>query len=139
MIRRPPRSTLFPYTTLFRSCLGIAADHKGTINRDRRCTTHTSVTVVLWINPTPRIVADLLCQSVGKDGSQLLEKAVTSNTSALEDHVHYILRRRITRVNLFTRSEAETKGIDLIIPDLVGGYTLPELVGRKDLIITCNH
>src|SRR3712207_2020457 len=23
MIRRPPRSTLFPYTTLFRSCLGI--------------------------------------------------------------------------------------------------------------------
>src|SRR5258708_15175953 len=25
MIRRPPRSTLFPYTTLFRSCLGPAA------------------------------------------------------------------------------------------------------------------
>src|SRR2546430_11312240 len=24
MIRRPPRSTLFPYTTLFRSCSGIA-------------------------------------------------------------------------------------------------------------------
>src|SRR3712207_7760628 len=25
MIRRPPRSTLFPYTTLFRSCLTCAA------------------------------------------------------------------------------------------------------------------
>src|SRR5690554_7548360 len=25
MIRRPPRSTLFPYTTLFRSALGFAA------------------------------------------------------------------------------------------------------------------
>src|SRR2546422_2285999 len=25
MIRRPPRSTLFPYTTLFRSMLGIGA------------------------------------------------------------------------------------------------------------------
>src|SRR5258707_2725024 len=25
MIRRPPRSTLFPYTTLFRSCVAIAA------------------------------------------------------------------------------------------------------------------
>src|SRR3712207_7598388 len=24
MIRRPPRSTLFPYTTLFRSCLDLA-------------------------------------------------------------------------------------------------------------------
>src|SRR5256885_11187855 len=27
MIRRPPRSTLFPYTTLFRSLLGGAAGH----------------------------------------------------------------------------------------------------------------
>src|SRR3712207_7773060 len=34
MIRRPPRSTLFPYTTLFRSllhdCRGSAADHGST-------------------------------------------------------------------------------------------------------------
>src|SRR5256885_8469095 len=29
MIRRPPRSTLFPYTTLFRSDLGEAADALG--------------------------------------------------------------------------------------------------------------
>src|SRR5688572_31300874 len=27
MIRRPPRSTLFPYTTLFRSVLAAADDH----------------------------------------------------------------------------------------------------------------
>src|SRR2546427_9241511 len=26
MIRRPPRSTLFPYTTLFRSCHGACAE-----------------------------------------------------------------------------------------------------------------
>src|SRR2546426_7157886 len=31
MIRRPPRSTLFPYTTLFRS--GRAADHPGAAAR----------------------------------------------------------------------------------------------------------
>src|SRR5260370_22298418 len=29
MIRRPPRSTLFPYTTLFRSRLGYRADVAG--------------------------------------------------------------------------------------------------------------
>src|SRR2546427_3894603 len=30
MIRRPPRSTLFPYTTLFRSSAGVtASDHDG--------------------------------------------------------------------------------------------------------------
>src|SRR5258707_10356739 len=32
MIRRPPRSTLFPYTTLFRS---VAANHLYTRNADR--------------------------------------------------------------------------------------------------------
>src|SRR3712207_7986263 len=30
MIRRPPRSTLFPYTTLFRSGLHLAIDDFGT-------------------------------------------------------------------------------------------------------------
>src|SRR5256885_3274299 len=29
MIRRPPRSTLFPYTTLFRSQLGLAEKNRG--------------------------------------------------------------------------------------------------------------
>src|SRR3712207_7518784 len=38
MIRRPPRSTLFPYTTLFRSRLGAhgaEADHRGRVARAR--------------------------------------------------------------------------------------------------------
>src|SRR3712207_8453244 len=33
MIRRPPRSTLFPYTTLFRSCAVIRADLAGSYDR----------------------------------------------------------------------------------------------------------
>src|SRR5260370_11522770 len=38
MIRRPPRSTLFPYTTLFRSAGKSGAEHadKSTSRRDRR-------------------------------------------------------------------------------------------------------
>src|SRR3712207_7477154 len=37
MIRRPPRSTLFPYTTLFRSVLAHAADQdrKSTLAEDK--------------------------------------------------------------------------------------------------------
>src|SRR5256885_4494036 len=31
MIRRPPRSTLFPYTTLFRS--HVSAEHNGVVER----------------------------------------------------------------------------------------------------------
>src|SRR3989441_8430825 len=34
MIRRPPRSTLFPYTTLFRSALDIIKNEVGTNNVD---------------------------------------------------------------------------------------------------------
>src|SRR2546430_6318346 len=35
MIRRPPRSTLFPYTTLFRSCSARAC--RSTVSPDRSC------------------------------------------------------------------------------------------------------
>src|SRR5256885_4852839 len=48
MIRRPPRSTLFPYTTLFRSKLGICsfrfslASHARTILPPRRKSDHRS-------------------------------------------------------------------------------------------------
>src|SRR3712207_9059528 len=32
MIRRPPRSTLFPYTTLFRSCPDVAAADRAYVD-----------------------------------------------------------------------------------------------------------
>src|SRR2546430_13084539 len=35
MIRRPPRSTLFPYTTLFRSLAARAAHHRGALRSFR--------------------------------------------------------------------------------------------------------
>src|SRR3712207_8404361 len=35
MIRRPPRSTLFPYTTLFRSLTGVVLEARG--RQDARC------------------------------------------------------------------------------------------------------
>src|ERR1051325_12074225 len=46
MIRRPPRSTLFPYTTLFRSALGEERQRGGPAGRvrpdHRRSEEHTS-------------------------------------------------------------------------------------------------
>src|SRR2546430_16912061 len=43
MIRRPPRSTLFPYTTLFRSSLG------GLRARPRRVASFAAALVVLFL------------------------------------------------------------------------------------------
>src|SRR2546422_7036169 len=37
MIRRPPRSTLFPYTTLFRSCLDVLERGRVEAFRQRGC------------------------------------------------------------------------------------------------------
>src|SRR2546425_9513499 len=45
MIRRPPRSTLFPYTTLFRSCLDLTFH----LRRDVR-----------WHDDTPFTAADVV-------------------------------------------------------------------------------
>src|SRR3989442_3317835 len=40
MIRRPPRSTLFPYTTLFRSQISLSAS--TTVSHWRRCSTSSA-------------------------------------------------------------------------------------------------
>src|SRR5258707_10320493 len=40
MIRRPPRSTLFPYTTLFRSLLYVGNDHGRRGLTQQKCAAH---------------------------------------------------------------------------------------------------
>src|SRR5256885_8301835 len=45
MIRRPPRSTLFPYTTLFRSGI-VAVDGAYSAGRDLKVDAGDSITVV---------------------------------------------------------------------------------------------
>src|SRR5256885_13186249 len=49
MIRRPPRSTLFPYTTLFRSLFGWAR-----ANADSRLTVFLVTAFIASRMPTPR-------------------------------------------------------------------------------------
>src|SRR5438067_5240031 len=44
MIRRPPRSTLFPYTTLFRSATGSNRNRPGNIcNREKASRTRSTI------------------------------------------------------------------------------------------------
>src|SRR2546423_6358369 len=52
MIRRPPRSTLFPYTTLFRS---ISANRTRRLNRRRSDKTGTCFAAMpRWVTPTEK-------------------------------------------------------------------------------------
>src|SRR2546429_557531 len=68
MIRRPPRSTLFPYTTLFRSLLEVAADrtplfHRIGVNRKRRwcrtCTVYVEQRDLLSRSPRQITLLDI--------------------------------------------------------------------------------
>src|SRR5260370_36508511 len=49
MIRRPPRSTLFPYTTLFRSDDPLSR-HDQNLSRVRICTRRIGRAAVTWPN-----------------------------------------------------------------------------------------
>src|SRR2546430_16281411 len=55
MIRRPPRSTLFPYTTLFRSVM-IAVMSEAGVTSNAGLNTGDSAGAVCWA-PTPRTPA----------------------------------------------------------------------------------
>src|SRR5256885_13225666 len=70
MIRRPPRSTLFPYTTLFRSSrLRITPDYDGVVR--------LSFALTLWAPHAPRFP---LAQMSGPE----MEEAVAANGLSLE-------------------------------------------------------
>src|SRR2546422_7373019 len=71
MIRRPPRSTLFPYTTLFRSCLRLVAP-----------TAHHGVLVALGAGP---------CVEQRPEPRRRRERS-EEHTSELQSRLHLVCR-----------------------------------------------
>src|SRR5256885_6333824 len=79
MIRRPPRSTLFPYTTLFRSRAARRSDRRAACRRPAVSRRH-----VLRARPTPR---DANGQARGDDGVRSEE-----HTSELQSPCNLVCR-----------------------------------------------
>src|SRR3712207_7708037 len=79
MIRRPPRSTLFPYTTLFRSCATIGPELKA------RGLIFVGIDVIgEWlteINVTSPTGAVALKRFTGVDATELDRKSTRLNSS----------------------------------------------------------
>src|SRR5574341_84949 len=66
MIRRPPRSTLFPYTTLFRSATGAPSVAAGPpISATHRCDLGARTCVVLGPDGTPSLQFDAVATDPG--------------------------------------------------------------------------
>src|SRR5258707_4543225 len=61
MIRRPPRSTLFPYTTLFRSG-ALKLDHPRRVVRQRSAFGFTECRPEHWISPGANEITHLHCR-----------------------------------------------------------------------------
>src|SRR2546429_6693189 len=90
MIRRPPRSTLFPYTTLFRSrglTAGVISNSNGTI----RATLRT-----LGLLPSLDFVLDSAEVGVEKPDPRIfrlaLERRSEEHTSELQSRLHLVCR-----------------------------------------------
>src|SRR3989454_9353282 len=85
MIRRPPRSTLFPYTTLFRS--QVAAQENGVVQLEspagRGGATKDIVKTILW---------DLAQSEFQTESSRLAEIRSEEHTSELQSPCNLVCR-----------------------------------------------
>src|SRR2546429_9101869 len=89
MIRRPPRSTLFPYTTLFRS------HSQGSWNKQ------------LWLYKDARV--DQLLDDARKTNDEAARKAIFEKFQAIvEETVPGIIAYSAAHVNGVSRSEEHT-------------------------------
>src|SRR5689334_24396257 len=76
MIRRPPRSTLFPYTTLFRSCVAIGSTSFDGLENGP-----------LWTSVRPHLIS--FFKSLGASG---LTERSEEHTSELQSQFHLVCR-----------------------------------------------
>src|SRR5262245_64136739 len=94
MIRRPPRSTLFPYTTLFRSTVGLDPEHRDRMwslldaeRRDRGVTilfsTHRSEEHTSELQSLRHLVCRLLLEKKKKQ-----HEATVTRIDPLHDTIH---------------------------------------------------
>src|SRR2546422_8320672 len=91
MIRRPPRSTLFPYTTLFRSAVALEPRECGSGHRERGCEHLVEVRPLeaqRLLDAEPRHEL-ALCQH---DAEQHAAERSEEHTSELQSRLHLVCR-----------------------------------------------
>src|SRR3712207_9023384 len=88
MIRRPPRSTLFPYTTLFRSLPQL-----GDVRKQPRGVAWPCLVVQLGVlaERAPKLLGHLLCSRKLKHSTASIERS-EEHTSELQSRQYLVCR-----------------------------------------------
>src|SRR3712207_7002854 len=98
MIRRPPRSTLFPYTTLFRSALGMVYDLGPVVERARQV---GAKVLVDGAQSAPHVKIDV--RQMGCDFFTLDRKSTRLNSShANISYAVFCLKKKKIATHRFT-------------------------------------
>src|SRR5690242_21314866 len=94
MIPRPPRSTPFPYTTLFRSRVGPACNFPGAAIRPTQSTEHPNSGVLLHdLTGGNALLPYLLASTVpGSPTFDTQNARSEEHTSELQSHVNLVCR-----------------------------------------------
>src|SRR3712207_7790415 len=88
MIRRPPRSTLFPYTTLFRSLSHRGLIHRGcSPDRTRPDVTDLWASLLISSSPSPRVTARMAALT-----DKELPQRSEEHTSELQSRQYLVCR-----------------------------------------------
>src|SRR2546430_7491209 len=98
MIRRPPRSTLFPYTTLFRSLLEVVAEReveerppaRGELHRGGKTSLHDSEVAGREVSRSEEHTSELQSQSNLVCRLLLEKKKKNTNKISFSYIVHHI-------------------------------------------------
>src|SRR5260370_9249193 len=93
MIRRPPRSTLFPYTTLFRSRLLAPARHDGNLRKRQRPRSRFRTA-----DPEPKRF------EIGNGRSE-------EHTSELQSHLNLVCRLLLEKKKRTTKAKVGKKAV----------------------------
>src|SRR2546422_11733001 len=141
MIRRPPRSTLFPYTTLFRS-LQLALDRQAGLERHLGARLHRALDQayglgrLVWRAELLGVEHDLVPELLGRQ--DLVDQADLLRTIKGEE---FALHHQLDRER-FAHDAGETLGaagarkhteVDLREPDLAGVLLgQAEVAGHRD-------
>src|SRR2546430_13820996 len=144
MIRRPPRSTLFPYTTLFRSRLLVANDEaRNLVGFEPNVRGHflnSRVSVISFGGGTPSIVASDLnshinySNPVGSDSERAISLALPADIARATDGTLYVAATSSAKVGVLNSQGAVQSRIT------VGqGPTGLALNGGRNLLYVLNR